>query len=116
MNEKQLVGKRGEYIAEDSYRNRGYTLIARNVRLQAGEIDRIFKKESTFYFVEVKTRRSMAFGMPEEAITRQKASRMWRCVGEYAALHCIGIGNCVMEVCSVGLGSGSPRITLYTMN
>ncbi|HTZ86928.1 MAG TPA: YraN family protein [Solirubrobacteraceae bacterium] len=54
---RRTLGCRGEQIAADYLRRRGYSVLDRNVRTRRGEIDLVAFKCSTLVFVEVKTRR-----------------------------------------------------------
>ena len=78
-NHARQLGQRGESIAQDFYRNRGYEVIARNVYYRGGEIDLIVRPgdgpPGAIVFVEVKTRSSRAFG-GAEAVTTKKLHRM----------------------------------------
>ncbi|MGO4594113.1 YraN family protein [Leifsonia sp. 2TAF2] len=78
MAEKDALGRRGEHVAADWLQERGYTLVDRNWRCPVGELDLILRQGTTMVFVEVKTRSSLAFGHPFEAITPEKAARLRR--------------------------------------
>ncbi|MFN8561045.1 MAG: YraN family protein [Anaerolineae bacterium] len=54
---RSALGKRGEQIAADHLRRRGYELVASNWRCRTGEFDLIARKDQTLVFVEVRTRR-----------------------------------------------------------
>jgi putative endonuclease len=75
---RQELGRRGEDRAAAFLLAKGFEIIARNWRCHAGEIDLIAVKEGDIRFVEVKTRRTTAYGLPEEAITPTKLDRMRR--------------------------------------
>lgn len=66
------VGKNGENLAVAYLQKKGYLILERNYRSPCGEIDIICAHRGQLIFVEVKTRRSTSFGMPEEAVTRRK--------------------------------------------
>ncbi len=68
------LGVRGEEIAVDLLKKNGYRIIARNYRTKLGEIDIIATQAGTICFVEVKARKSIKFGLPEESVatTKQK--------------------------------------------
>lgn len=70
------VGRRGEELAEQALRTHGYHIVARNWRCSAGEIDIIAQEAEEWVFVEVKLRRSDAFGAPEDSVTAQKQKRL----------------------------------------
>ncbi len=70
------LGRRGEALAAAYFRSHEYTIIARNYRCRAGEMDLIVEQDGTLIFVEVRTRRGTAAGTPEESITPTKAQRL----------------------------------------
>ena len=70
------VGALGESIAAAHLERLGYTIRERNFRTREGEIDIIAEKDGTLVFVEVKARRSHAYGTPEESITPRKKERL----------------------------------------
>lgn len=54
-------------------RKHGYKVLYRNFRApHGGEVDIVCRDRDTLVFVEVKTRTSMAFGRPVEAVNRDK--------------------------------------------
>jgi putative endonuclease len=73
------VGAFGEAVIAKYLQSRGFEIIDRNWRIKEGEIDLIASSaQGLFHFVEVKTRSSLAFGDPLEAIDRNKARRLQR--------------------------------------
>lgn len=74
----RVLGARGEDQAAGWYEARGYTIVARNWRVREGELDLIARRGSLVVFCEVKTRTSVAFGAPVEAVTRVKQARLRR--------------------------------------
>lgn len=84
----QAVGLFGEDAVAQFLINRGSVIIERNWRIKEGEIDIVAAlPNSTVAFVEVKTRRSQAFGHPLEAIGREKAHRLQRLALAWLATH-----------------------------
>jgi len=73
---RRALGSRGEDLAAAWYEANGYTVVDRNWRCRQGEIDLVVRRARTIVFCEVKTRSSMAFGAPVEAITRTKQARL----------------------------------------
>ena len=67
-----ILGQKGEQMAEEYFRSRGYTILHRNWRFRRYEIDLIAKKEETLHFIEVKIRSSKKHGLPEESVTDRK--------------------------------------------
>jgi putative endonuclease len=70
------VGKLGEQIAKKNLANKGYTILEHGWRWGKGELDFIAKKDGVLVFVEVKTRKKITFGMPEEAVSQKKQTLM----------------------------------------
>ncbi len=76
---KKSLGKIGEDLAKDYLENTGYQILQRNWRYgRYGEIDLIAYSPHQYLlvFVEVKTRRNENFGVPQEAVTPTKQSRI----------------------------------------
>lgn len=70
------LGKQGEEAAASFLKNNGYRILYRNYRCKLGEIDIIAKDKDTLCFIEVKTRYSIRYGLPEEAISRFKQGQI----------------------------------------
>ena len=78
MRMKDAVGRFGEQLAVDTLAAAGLTVIERNWRCADGELDIVAAENDTLVFVEVKTRSSVAFGDPAEAVQPAKAARVRR--------------------------------------
>lgn len=87
MAAKDLLGKRGEDLAATALTTAGYVVIDRNWRCSQGEIDIVAIDGRETVFVEVKTRTSVAFGHPLEAITAQKLARLRRLAACWCEAH-----------------------------
>ncbi len=72
------LGRRGEQLAVDHLVGRGMAVLERNWRCRLGEIDIIARDGGDTVFIEVKTRTTIDFGHPFEAITPVKLARMRR--------------------------------------
>lgn len=68
----KLTGDYGEELACNYLKNNGYKILKRNYRIRGGEIDIVAKDGDYLVFVEVKTRYTHEYGMPEESITPWK--------------------------------------------
>lgn len=79
----QNLGRLGEKKAEDYYRNAGYLTLHKNYRTPFGEFDLIVSKNTETVFVEVKTRTSLAFGRPEEAVNKDKLRKIRKGIEYY---------------------------------
>jgi putative endonuclease len=76
INSKLLLGQEGERLAERYLQKKGYTLVERNYRCPAGELDLIVLDRRVVVFVEVKTRTGHGFGSPLEAVEFRKQRKM----------------------------------------
>ena len=86
-NSSIALGRRGERRAAWFYRLRGYSIVERNLRLHAGEIDLVVRRGRTVAIVEVKTRQSHTAGEGFDAVDRRKRERLVRLGDQYAATH-----------------------------
>ncbi|MGH2412077.1 MAG: YraN family protein [Chloroflexota bacterium] len=73
---RRKLGDMGEELAARYLVTHGYVVLARNYRCASGEIDLVCRAGETLVFVEVKTRRGGAYGIPEEAVTARKLARL----------------------------------------
>ena len=97
------VGAWGENLAAEYLAAKGYELLGRNVRTEAGEIDLIARKDGLLVFVEVKTRGSDRFGAPEEAITPLKQQRMEDAAELWLTAHPEETGDWQLDVIAIRL-------------
>ena len=88
----QHTGAFGEEVVAQYLISTKVEIIDRNWRIREGEIDIVaLHPDGVFAFVEVKTRSSLAFGHPFEAINSTKALRMQRLAMGWLATHgCLG--------------------------
>jgi len=75
---RQQRGRKGEFLAGEFLQSRGLRIICRNFRCPIGEIDLIAWDEETIVFVEVRSRYSANYGLPQESITKTKQRRLTR--------------------------------------
>jgi putative endonuclease len=87
MAAKDVLGQRGERLAEDFLASAGLVILDRNWRCPQGEIDLVAREGDELVFVEVKTRTTTAFGHPLEAITAVKLARLRRLAAAWCAEH-----------------------------
>lgn len=86
MNNKEL-GDFGETQACWLLKKKGYHIVEKNWRCPVGEIDIIARRGRMLAFVEVKTRRSLKYGDPKEAVTSKKRQRIKNAAWYYMASH-----------------------------
>jgi putative endonuclease len=87
MAAKDVLGARGEELAAASLTASGMLVIDRNWRCSPGEIDIVALDGEETVFIEVKTRSSVAFGHPLEAITAVKLARLRRLAAAWCEAH-----------------------------
>lgn len=76
MTYQKQIGKIGEDFAADYLIRQNYQVLDRNFSVRYGEIDLVALDGDSLVFVEVKTRTSDRFGLPEDSITAEKLARM----------------------------------------
>ena len=75
---KKEFGNTGEDIATEYLKKQGYIILERNFYCKQGEIDIIAKDKNEVVFVEVKSRSDVGYGLPSEAVTKQKIKHLCR--------------------------------------
>ncbi len=109
------AGRRGEDLAHRYLRKRGFTIVARNYRLAAGDAEAdIIAREAgddgdVLVIVEVKSRASAEFGAPDRAIGEMKQSALLRVARAYSKKVEIPMDRVRFDVVTVIL-SEPPRI------
>jgi putative endonuclease len=78
VNARQHFGRAAEAAAARYFVRNGWTLLGRNVRIARGELDLIARRGHVLAFVEVKARRTAAYGAPEDAVDRRKRRKVAR--------------------------------------
>ena len=76
MSKHHDLGKRGEELAINFLRKKGFDLLEINWRYRRSEIDIIAKKDEVLVFIEVKSRSTDNFGRPESFVTDRKRELM----------------------------------------
>lgn len=80
---RKRVGQYGELLSRKYLINQGYSILASNYRTKLGEIDIIAQKKDVVAFIEVKTRKSLTYGLPREAVTPHKQMTIHRLAQQY---------------------------------
>ena len=84
---KNDVGKLGEKLAAGALKKNGYRIIETNYRCPYGEIDIVARKKDCLVFIEVRSKSSLSFGLPEESVTAAKKQKLISTAFEYIANH-----------------------------
>lgn len=85
MARKDELGRSGEQLAVDHITALGWRIIDRNWRCRHGELDIVASDGVTTIVIEVKTRSSLDYGHPLDAITPRKLARLRRLAGEWCS-------------------------------
>lgn len=76
-------GKRGEDIAVKYLETHGYRVLDRNFTTEIGEVDIFATDERTLIAVEVKSRLSLEYGTPAEAVGHEKVKKISQVTSQY---------------------------------
>jgi putative endonuclease len=87
LDPRKIFGQEGESAAEQYLRHKGYRIVARNLRSSMGELDVIAEDGQVLVFVEVKARRTDAFGGAVHAVHRRKQEKLIQLAAQYLASH-----------------------------
>ena len=87
MAQHNNTGNKGEELAVTWFSNNNYKILHTNWRHRNWEIDIIAYKENILHFIEVKTRTSIAFGYPEDNVSRKKIAYLIDAADEYLQLY-----------------------------
>lgn len=107
---RQGLGRTGERLAAEALTRRGYCILEQNYRCRHGEIDLVAEEGQDLVFVEVKTRRGAAYGLPEEAVTARKRQKLREVASHYLDAHQCSERPWRIDVVAVQLsGGGKPE-------
>lgn len=81
------TGIEGELLGAVYLLKEGYIIEEKNWRFGRSEVDVIAIKNNTLHFIEIKTRRSKSFGLPEDQVGRKKMENLILAAEEYLFIH-----------------------------
>ena len=76
MNARGALGRYGEDVAAGLLQSMGMTILSRNWRCPAGELDIVARDGDALVVCEVKTRRGVSHGSPADAVGPRKMQRL----------------------------------------
>jgi putative endonuclease len=91
MAEHNDLGKLGEDLAVEFLEKEGYEILEKNWTFQKAEVDIIAKKENILAIIEVKTRSSLDFGLPQDFVKPKKIQLLVKAVNEYVIINDLDI-------------------------
>lgn len=87
MKAKDVLGRHGEMLAAGFMETQGMRIVDRNWRCAGGELDIVALDGDTLVIAEVKTRRSLDYGHPFEAVGAAKLTRLHRLASLWCREH-----------------------------
>jgi putative endonuclease len=84
---RKALGFKGEDLAVQYLKKKGFKVIERNYHCPWGEIDLIAREKETLVFVEIKARSSAEYGLPHDAVDRFKQKKIIQAARIYLAEH-----------------------------
>lgn len=87
MGKSNTLGAWGEEKAVRFLKQRGYRIIERNFRCRFGEIDIIAEKDEYLSFVEVRLRKNIRYGTPEDTVDWRKQQKLRLTADYYLMTH-----------------------------
>jgi len=83
MAEHNDLGNLGETLAVEFLQKNGYAILETNWTFQKAEVDIIAQKGRVLAVVEVKTRSSIDFGLPQDFVKPKKIHLLVKAINEY---------------------------------
>lgn len=98
---RKRLGVNSETLASHFLETNGYNIVERNFRCPLGEIDLIIRNKTHLIFVEVKSRRSLKYGVPAYAVNWRKQHKLIHLAKWYLKAKRILNQSCRFDVVSV---------------
>jgi len=103
------LGKKGEQIAAQFLKSKRISIRELNFRCSLGEIDIIAEQADVIIFIEVKTRSSENYGLPEEAVNYAKQQRLIQLAMHYLQKEGMEDRSCRFDVISILMKNNKPE-------
>jgi putative endonuclease len=109
---RRQLGDAGEDLAAAALKKQGYKILERNYVTPLGEIDLIARHGGVLVFIEVKTRRSLRFGDPQDAVTPAKQARLQRLADYYLQRQRLGEVEMRFDVVGITFSDNKPDVEI----
>jgi putative endonuclease len=109
---KKEIGQKGEDRAVSYLKGLKYQILERNYRCKLGEVDIIARDNDTLVFIEVRTRSSLAFGLPQESINRKKRHQLSKVALEFMIRRKLKNTSARFDIVAISLEPGRERVDL----
>ena len=112
---RRQVGDIGERLARSHLEAKGCRIVAANYRCRWGEVDLVARDGPVWAFVEVRTRRSNAYGGPEESITADKLARLTLAAQDFLDKHTAASADTEwrIDLVAIRLGPGRRVLSIH---
>jgi putative endonuclease len=108
MAAKDDLGRAGEERAVRHLHAQGYVILDRNWRCPLGEVDVVAAHDGRLCVIEVKTRTSVRYGHPFEALDDRKVRRLWRLAHAWIEAHPESATHAMVRLEAIGIVGRSP--------
>lgn len=95
------MGRKGEDVALSFLKKKGYHILDKNFRCKLGELDIVAEEDDQIVFVEVKARKNLDFGLPQESLNYFKKKRLTSLALFYLTSHHLQQVSCRFDVVAV---------------
>jgi putative endonuclease len=110
---RRQLGDAGEDLAAAALKKQGYKILERNYTTPLGEIDLIARQGGELVFIEVKTRKSLRYGEPQDAVSAPKQARLRKLADYYLQRKRLGSVPARFDVVGITLIEGEPRVEIF---
>ena len=93
MQNDRKIGTIYEDMACNQLKQQGVQILQRNFCIRQGEIDIVGSKDGVLLFIEVKYRKNVSKGFPQEAVGRDKQRQICRVAMFYYSFHNISLSS-----------------------
>lgn len=101
MYKRHILGQKGEQVALEYLENQGYKILERNFSCRQGEVDIIALDNDYIVFFEIKSRTSIEYGLPSEAVTNEKIKHILQVASYYLYKYHLENANTRVDVIEV---------------
>jgi putative transposase len=109
---RRQLGDHGEDLAATALKKQGYKILERNYVTPLGEIDLVARQGKTVVVVEVKTRKSIRFGSPQEGVSVTKQGRLRRLAEYYLKAKRLTGSPVRFDLVAVTLAGDDPQVEI----
>ncbi len=106
FKDRKRTGDLGEKQAKKFLKKQGYKILEANYRCKLGEIDIVARDKDAIVFVEVRTKRNLDYGTPEESVNSTKRAKLIKLAEYYMQQHQDAARFWRIDVVAVEMGAG----------